>query len=460
MKGEPRGVLAAVLAFALGVGLYSTPPARGEKRGKRGCPVVGQVTRKGNWTVMRVPRPPSTTYEDTLERSGQDEIDAYAVAPNNSNRIVVAQRRRLLLTTDGGCHWKKVFKGSDQVDDTDSWDWARITDVQFAPSSSRRAYALLSGDSPDDSSQMARLLASKDGGKTWKFSSEILLLATDETPPRARGGDLYGLVVTPKGPRATGDTLYLSASGTHRFARGTTTNFYPPRLYASEDGGKTWQLRYVGAGQEGRLDDAPRPSSWNPRSLGVDPLNPRDLWLNASWSVGTERGNDLFHSTDGGRTWGTSHPVELSGFGGVNVTHSAGSPARILVHPGGFSGEDKLFLSNDGGKTWRTIPKPPDEFKSFPFEMVREPGANTALADVYIVGRGSDQYTVYQLDMRTGKYLDLHPPQEVKVYSGQEEVEVSKLKISRDSVFVAGTSGSSDPPPDRAPFLQQWRFRR
>jgi photosystem II stability/assembly factor-like uncharacterized protein len=122
-------------------------------------------------------------------------------------------------------------------------------------------------------------------------------------------------------------------------------------LYASHDGGISWELRgrslspgyhTYWAGDASCAAGEDRCTGINYRRLAVDPLAPDLLW--------SANHNGIFASTDGGRSWANRHPITRQVLGevqAVDVHHSGGTPARVAV-----VGEFKIAWSVDNGRTW------------------------------------------------------------------------------------------------------------
>ncbi|MGH2808509.1 MAG: WD40/YVTN/BNR-like repeat-containing protein [Actinomycetota bacterium] len=99
-------------------------------------------------------------------------------------------------------------------------------------------------------------------------------------------------------------------------------------LYATADGGRTWQARAqnLGGGYTG---------------LAIDPLVPNELW---AWGPG-----GLHHSTDGGASFTAVDDFVGVAAGPVDVFHAPGGPARIMAF---LPDRGFMLRSDDGGETW------------------------------------------------------------------------------------------------------------
>ncbi len=141
--------------------------------------------------------------------------------------------------------------------------------------------------------------------------------SNDWRPTGPQGGDVRGLVVDPTNP--------------DRFYFGTLDG----QIYASQDGGKRWELLYNFGKPRMFVDH-----------IIVDPRNSRVLY------VGGHRHNEpggFFKSTDGGVTW-LEHP-QLKDQALHSLAQSDSNPDTLIA--GTFTG---IFRSDDAGKTWKELP--------------------------------------------------------------------------------------------------------
>jgi photosystem II stability/assembly factor-like uncharacterized protein len=163
-------------------------------------------------------------------------------------------------------------------------------------------------------------------------------------------------------PRADGSLVWAKADGglpreatTQGFppvlapAPGSTTLAYigwPGGLARTEDGGAHWS----------RIVFAPQVHAFLPYRLFVDGFDPRVLFANGSFSIGSRSGCGLARSGDRGRTW---RCIDPPGIGGYQLAR--------LDHPGGWvvlgNVEDqrtlapRVWRTEDRGNTWRvTVP--------------------------------------------------------------------------------------------------------
>ena len=116
-------------------------------------------------------------------------------------------------------------------------------------------------------------------------------------------------------------------------------------LYRSTDAGEKWELV------------TKAPVILYPRDFGVDPKDPKVLYVGASDTPGSEQGG-LWRSTDGGAKWERIIRKRATHFGAYfHPKH----PDWVYATCTGWSAspEGSLFLSKDNGKTWAAFPELP-----------------------------------------------------------------------------------------------------
>jgi photosystem II stability/assembly factor-like uncharacterized protein len=203
------------------------------------------------------------------------DLHSLVVDPNGTDRLYVGGHDGVAISTDGGTSWLQV----ESLSGADAMAWGFEGD------------RVLVGGHPG-------LFVSDDSGRTFEMRNEGLP-ATDIHALGAREGVIYGA---------------SPAAG----------------VFASTDGGKTWQLRTgrVGHAFMGRiLVDAQDP----------DHVIAPDMEAGAA------------ESTDGGRTWRA-----LGGIGGAMwVTWDPKDTDHLIV-----SGMGEAAESTDGGATWGPVDVP------------------------------------------------------------------------------------------------------
>jgi hypothetical protein len=109
-------------------------------------------------------------------------------------------------------------------------------------------------------------------------------------------------------------------------------------LFASEDGGKSWQPLGTGAGSAKITNRT--------SSIVFDPQNPQVFW-----ESGIYNGGGVYKTTDGGQTF-----VQLgNAFHNDTVTVDFTDPERKLLLAGSHETKRKLLLSTNGGQIWTDI---------------------------------------------------------------------------------------------------------
>ncbi|MBA3430970.1 MAG: hypothetical protein H0U16_05755 [Actinobacteria bacterium] len=203
------------------------------------------------------------------------DLHSLAVNPQKTSEVFIGGHQGVAVSGDSGQAWKQV----ETLDNADAMGWAFLGD---------RIYV---GGHPG-------LYVSEDRGRTFEQRNE-----------RLPATDIHSL--------GAGDSIIYAASP----AAG---------VFASSDGGSSWEMRTDQAGQ----------SFMGP--ILVDPNNPNRV-------VASDMANGAVESRDGGRTWRA-----LDGVGGAMwVTWDAEDTDHLVV-----SGMDRAAESSDGGKTWAPIEVP------------------------------------------------------------------------------------------------------
>ena len=318
------------------------------------CADADAVQRLGEWEAVRAPRFAQRTL------GAGPEVTAYAVHPYRPSRRFATNGTSVERTDDGGCTWREVHVLPDAPSDEDPQSVAGSRIVELVvPEDPRGADRLLL--LVQDEGGAPHVLVSEDGGTT-PFERR-----DDGLPARARATDL---MVSPSNP----DFLFLSVKATGEPGKaapalpaplpavpdlpglpdvpglGEPTATSPGALYASVDGGRTW---------EARLDLADLSSNASGiDALTGDPVAPNRLWALAD--------GVLLASRDAGRSFdGAAPTAQEQRARGWRITALAAasrpsSPARLLALTASSAqgGGPRLLRSTDGGATFDEVQAP------------------------------------------------------------------------------------------------------
>lgn len=251
---------------------------------------------------------------------GGKALTAYAVHPRKPSVMFGTNGTVVMKSTDGGCGWKVTYEPEAAALPLDAPVDATIRSITIpeAPAGATMVFLVL--EERVGPASKPRVLRSLDAGSSWQPADVGL-------PPT---GAASMLRIAPSDPQK----LYLGMSVDNESA--SEPRFPVEFLYGSDDGGMTWTVRSnfqrgVGSGVT---------------DIKVDPANPAEVWVGAA--------TGLFHSADGGRTFGDVDEFAGAPAGPVDVFHQQG-PARIVAFkPGTGTGA----ASEDGGETWLSISSP------------------------------------------------------------------------------------------------------
>jgi len=218
----------------------------------------------------------------------------------------------LLLTDDGGGSWRDVTTTTEGV--------GPILAVEFLDSQQgwlARLPAQL------ELSPEIEILRTADGGLSWESSSLSLAGGAYDSPIANAHLEFSD---------AQNGFLALKLQSGGSFSLG--------RLFATSDGGQTWEERLLPLGEPVAFLDAER-----------------------GWTAGGPAGDQLFHTLDGGRTWQPQHiplPAELD-YGQVFIglpQFDAGGAGYLPVTVAQTGGSSLLVLrSQDLGSSWEVAQK-------------------------------------------------------------------------------------------------------
>lgn len=282
-------------------------------------------------------------------------VGAVAVAPSNPNIVWMGtgdqanarssySGKGVFKSTDAGASWQ--FMGL-----PDSHHIARIV---IHPRNPDIVYVAAMGHLFSRNEERG-VFRTRDGGKTW---TKVLYI--DD------GTGAIDLVMNWKSP----DTLYAAMYEKHRTPWHLVLGGPGSGVHRTDDGGTTWtKVSGLPSGNVGRigLDIGRR----DPRQLTVivENLNPRTGGMPARVDAcvassgrgevaartakpGGPVGNEVYRSTDGGRTWTKTHSdgIDVAGskapYSFNQIRTNPSDPKHILVI------SDGMYESKDAGKTW------------------------------------------------------------------------------------------------------------
>jgi photosystem II stability/assembly factor-like uncharacterized protein len=293
-----------------------------------------------------------TPISDTVEAAA---VGAVAVAPSNPNIVWMGTGDQ--ANARSSYSGKGVFKS---VDAGKSWQFMGLPDshhvarIVIHPANPDIVYVAAMGHLFSRNEERG-VFRTRDGGRTWTKALYI-----DD------GTGAIDLVMNRKSP----DTLYAAMYDKHRTPSQLTLGGPGSGVHRTDDGGTTWKkVSGLPSGNVGRigLDISRR----DPQQLTVivENLNPRAEGMPARVDAcvassgrgeaaartakpGGPVGNEVYRSTDGGRTWTKTHSngIDVAGskapYSFNQIRTNPSDPHQILVT------SDSMYESKDGGKTW------------------------------------------------------------------------------------------------------------
>ena len=293
------------------------------------------------------------TWDNVSDRVEVAAVGAVAVSSSNPNIVWMGTGEQ--ANARSSYSGKGVFKSTDAGK---TWQFMGLPDshhiarIVIHPTNPEIVYVAAMGHLFSRNEERG-VFMTRDGGKSW---SKVLYIddatgATDLVMHRDQPNTLFAALYQ---KHRTPWHLILggAGSGVHR----------------SDDGGKTWRkVEGLPAGNVGRIGlDVNRR---NPKLLTaiVENLNPRtdgmaprvDACVASSGRGGGQppraggpMGNEVYRSTDGGRTWRKAHGdgIDVAGskapYSFNQIRTNPANPDQIIVI------SDSMYESKDGGKTW------------------------------------------------------------------------------------------------------------
>ena len=218
----------------------------------------------------------------------------------------------IMISRDNGKSWESPIRGLKTLDDV-GWGWCHSITVD--PQVRGRLYATFGRD---------RMYRSDDSGRSWQEIGPPQAIG-----PRKKKRVCSGIVIdfsTPPGNR----TLYATADN---------------GLYKSVDGGKHWQRKVRGLGENPAINQLVSANGILLAGSGIEQVGDKPV-----------RNHGLYRSVDGAESW-----QAVDEFAGRPVTDIAvceGHPEHIYVvsqEKRGFWSNGVIHHSADGGITWRKI---------------------------------------------------------------------------------------------------------
>lgn len=352
------------------------------------CAQEGAVTRIGSWESVRAPA-------FTVRPGGRGAaVSTFAVHPSSPATRYATNGTSVERTDDGGCTWREVYvlPAVPSEEDTLAVATAQISElvVPLDPRGDDRLVLVVR-----DGNGGPRVLVSEDGGRVEPFRDRSAGLPATGAPNdllvAATNPDFLFLAVEamasdgPAGgaglPVPLPELPALPVPGT-----GSGVSTSPGALFASVDGGLTWEARVD-------LTDLGGSTS------GIDLLAGHPTSPNRLWAVADGL---LRASTDGGRTFAGAAPsLDEQERRGWDVTALVADAAEGSVAVVGFSassaqdGGPVVLSSVDGGATFDETAAPGVVDAAAPFVpgtgsvVLSTVATKDAPADVHLARLGS-----------------------------------------------------------------------
>lgn len=276
-------------------------------------------------------RPYSATEGWRVAQGPGVSVGDFAAATNERMFVSWESGYEAWRTTNGGCSWESVL---------DLWDFGdtggfipyltRIRDIIVSPGpGSHRYYMIVTTGSWWDREDAATppfvvrstVFVSDDKGASWAPLEGVGLLPISEARL---------LRVAPSNPKVVYLVAHLgSAADVEVGSLGVSQTAGQMSLYASDDGGQTWNLRALPSVPALAVLDA-----------DVDPTDPKTVWL------GT--GSGAFVTHDAGESWEMKLP---DGSAVIDQVDISGGGSKVTA----FRRGGTTYISFDGGENWKTV---------------------------------------------------------------------------------------------------------
>ena len=265
----------------------------------------------GTWQKLPLPGEKQLVWSILLEAAAPEMI------------YLGTEETTMYRSRDGGESWTELTPPEPKGMVRMSFP-CRVIRLAQDPSDPRRLYAGL---------EVGGVLASRDGGDSWRGCNEGLLEFTKEPRLRSR-------IVSDTETEGMMDSHALAVSSA---APGTVFLATRMGLFRSGNGGTSWQE--MGIGRFSPLTYA--------RDVKVSQHDPRTLYAALSVAAVSDEGS-LYRSRDLGETWQRfDHGVEMKSTLMV-IAESARDPNRVYC----ATRRGQVFGTEDGGKSWREYPLP------------------------------------------------------------------------------------------------------
>ncbi len=189
-----------------------------------------------------------------------------------------------------------------------------------------------------------------DGGKTWKLANN-LDHSSKPNPYDPRNNDHTHYETLPKSwPNSISPwvSAYILAAD-RKDPRGQTFYYYDSwTFYYSTDGGANWRK-----GASGKF-----PTWLIHPAIAPNPTQQGDIWMSFARNPDDVKGNKLYRSTDGGKSFRDVSSVNTCEFVTFGKGLSATKPYIYIFGRVGGASQDAMYKSQDMGQSWIQISDP------------------------------------------------------------------------------------------------------